>query len=62
MTDVSHMLPEHVQRKKSGAGPVVGIVIVVFLLIIGALYFWGAALNAREQEPLPLIPGDAQTS
>ncbi len=53
------MLPAH----KSGSGPIVGIVIIVVLVLFGALYFWGAALNARgETSPLPLIPGDTSTS
>lgn len=61
--DVSHMLPEHTQKKqRGGSGPIVGIIIIVFLLIIGALYFWGAELNEREQQPLPFIPGDSVTS
>lgn len=60
-TDVSHMLPEHTQtHEKAKAGPVVGIVIVVVLMIFGGLYFWGAQLN-KVEEPLPLIPGDSAT-
>lgn len=37
-----------------------GIIIIVILMMFGALYFWGAYLNAQnaEQQPLPLIPGD----
>ncbi|OGG67103.1 hypothetical protein A3C21_04485 [Candidatus Kaiserbacteria bacterium RIFCSPHIGHO2_02_FULL_59_21] len=50
-----HMLPAH---KRSGAGPTVGIVIILILLGFGALYFWGASMN-REQEQLPFIPGDS---
>ena len=45
--------------QKSSVGPVVGIIIIVALLIIGAFYFWGAFLNAQNPEDvLPLIPGD----
>lgn len=59
--DVSHMLPEHTTtHSKSGAGPIVGVVIVVILLVFGGLYFWGAQLN-QEEETLPLIPGDTAT-
>lgn len=59
-TNPELMLPEH---QKSGAGPIVGIIIIVILVIFGALYFWGAALNARStQQPLPLIPGDVSNS
>lgn len=48
-------LPAH---KRSGVGPVVGIVIILILLLFGGLYFWGARLN-RQQEQLPFIPGDS---
>lgn len=60
-THPDHLLPEHAKRK-SGSGPIVGIVIILLLLIFGGLYFWGAALNGRESEPLPLIPGDTVNS
>ncbi|OGG56302.1 hypothetical protein A3D71_03620 [Candidatus Kaiserbacteria bacterium RIFCSPHIGHO2_02_FULL_55_20] len=48
---------------KSSAGPVVGIIIIVMLLVVGALYFWGAHLNAQNlEDQLPLIPGDSPSS
>lgn len=47
---------------KTGAGPTVGIVIIIILFIIGGLYFWGARLNQQDQSPLPLIPGDATST
>lgn len=48
--------------QKSSVGPIVGIVIIVALLIGGALYFWGAHLNAQDPEKeLPLILGDASS-
>ena len=51
-----HLLPP---AQKSSVGPIVGIVIIVALLIVGAFYFWGAFLNAQNPEDvLPLIPGD----
>jgi len=43
--------------KPSSAGPVIGTIIVISLLALGALYFWGARLNGVPEE-LPLIPGD----
>ncbi|OGG73803.1 hypothetical protein A3A40_00775 [Candidatus Kaiserbacteria bacterium RIFCSPLOWO2_01_FULL_54_20] len=54
--DTGHMLAAH--EKRSGIGPVVGIVIILLLLIFGGLYFWGASMN-RKTEPLPFIPGDS---
>ncbi|MDO8576117.1 MAG: hypothetical protein Q7R90_02275 [bacterium] len=46
--------------QKTPIGPIVGIVIIVALLILGALYFWGAHLNARDnpENNLPLILGN----
>ncbi|RJR12778.1 hypothetical protein C4585_03225 [Candidatus Parcubacteria bacterium] len=46
--------------EKSSAGPIIGAVIVIVILALGALYFWGAQLNEAPEE-LPLIPGDAPT-
>jgi hypothetical protein len=46
--------------QKSSAGPVIGALVVVLLLVLGALYFWGAHLNQKNnpENNLPLIPGD----
>lgn len=45
----------------SSKGPFVGIVIVVALLVIGALYFWGARLN-QEAAVIPYIPDDSSAA
>jgi uncharacterized protein HemX len=46
--------------KNGSGGPVVAIIIIIALLILGGLYFWGAQLNQMtSEESLPLIPGDA---
>ena len=50
------------QKRPSGSGAIVGIIIIVFLMVVGALYFWGAALNERPPAPLPLIPGETANS
>jgi len=48
---------------KSGAGGLVGIIIIIVLLMVGALYFWGAHLNNQsEQSQVPYIPADNSTS
>lgn len=44
--------------KPSSAGPIIGAIIVIIVLGLGALYFWGARLNERAPDDLPLIPGD----
>lgn len=44
---------------KKPAGPWVGIVIIVVMLIFGALYYWQqVAAHRPALEPLPLIPGE----
>jgi hypothetical protein len=45
------------QPRKEGAGPIIGAIIVVILLVFGALYFWGQKLNNDEQKNLPLVQG-----
>ena len=47
--------------KQKSAGPVIGIIIILIVLIIGALYFWGARLNRETvpQESAPLSSSDA---
>lgn len=49
--------------KKSSSGPIVGIIIIVLLMLVGALYFWGARLNQQNAEDqLPLIPAENSTT
>jgi hypothetical protein len=51
-------MPPRAPQKES-AGPIIGAVIIVILLIIGGFYFWDAHLNERStQDNLPLITGD----
>ena len=58
-----HLLPQgHPDRaRKSSAGPVAGTIIIIVLLIIGALYFWGAHVNQQKNLP-PYIPADTSTT
>jgi hypothetical protein len=46
------------------SGPIIGVVIIVILMVLGALYFWGARLNQQDnpENALPLIPGDVATT
>ncbi len=55
-----HLLPA---GHKSSAGPIVGTIIILVLLIIGALYFWGASLNREDPSSnLPFIPPETSTT
>lgn len=48
---------------KEPIGPTVGIVIIVILMIVGALYFWGASMNRQNPNAnLPFISGDSATT
>lgn len=51
--DTDHLLPP---ARKRPAGPIAGIAIIVILMIVGALYFWGAYLNrpTAENTPAPI--------
>jgi hypothetical protein len=55
-------MPPEGRHSKGSAGPTIGIIIIVILLVFGALYFWGAKLNQKDAEPLPLIPGDSTST
>jgi len=46
---VPNTLSEDPAPQKGGIGPLVGIIIIVAVLIIGGLYFWGAKLAKDEQ-------------
>jgi hypothetical protein len=54
-------MPTHTQesvKKSQPIGPTVGIVVIVMMLLLGAFYFWGEALNHQAQNPPAYIPGD----
>ncbi len=41
--------------REEGAGPVIGAIIIVILLVFGALYFWGQKLNKQPTSDTPLV-------
>lgn len=50
-------------KKKEPVGPLVGIIIIIAVVALGGLYFWGAQLNREQQEqPLPFIPPESGAS
>jgi len=52
-------VPERTPSSGS-SGPIVGVIIIVILMIVGGLYFWGQRLNQQDSEDqLPLIPADS---
>jgi hypothetical protein len=46
---------------RSSFGSTIGILVVIVLLALGGLYFWGTKLN-QTPEAMPYIPNDASTS
>lgn len=38
---------------KGGMGPLIGSIIVIVILVIGAIYFWGDKLNKQETPSEP---------
>lgn len=40
-----HQQQPETPEKKGGFGPIAGITIIIILLVLGGLYFWGAQLN-----------------
>lgn len=40
--------PQYVRQEKS-VGPVIGIIIIVMLMVLGAMYFWGERLEKASQ-------------
>lgn len=49
------------REPKSSAGPVVSIVIILFLMIAGAVYFWSVRQEKQDQT-IPYIPGSTSTT
>lgn len=38
------------EPKKSGVGALIGSIIIILILVLGALYFWGGKLQTSDQE------------
>ena len=51
---------EHEARPQqhTPVGPIVGIVIIIAILLLGAFYFWGEQLKNSNSNPPAYIPGD----
>ncbi len=61
--DEANQIPPMQTQKKSSVGAIIGIVIIIIVLAIGGLYFWGAELNndanpLENQEIQPLSASD----
>lgn len=62
-TNAPQSTPSKMPPQKPGSmGPFFGIIVILIVILVGAFYFWGKALNEQHQNPPPYIPGDATTS
>ncbi len=41
------------------SGPIVGVVVIILVLVVGALYFWGAELNKEQSQSAEKIVNGA---
>lgn len=46
-TVIPNTLQENTTTEKKTFGPLIGIIIIVVVLVIGGLYFWGSQLNKQ---------------
>ena len=51
-------MPVSGSPERKPIGPIAGAIIVIALLVLGGLYFWGAQMDMQTEET-PYIPGDA---
>lgn len=50
---------QEVVKKDSSVGPIIGSVIIIILIILGGLYFWGYVINEQKVEA-PVTPVEKQ--
>ena len=40
--------PVNAEQKKGGVGALIGSIIIILILVLGALYFWGGKLENKQ--------------
>ncbi len=40
-------------KKENGVGPIIGSIIIIILLVLGALYFYGSIVERRQTQNTP---------
>jgi uncharacterized protein HemX len=58
-TENPQSTPAQTTQQQGAFGPFFAIIIILALMLAGAFYFWGRALNQRDQNPPPYIPEEA---
>ncbi|PJE74503.1 MAG: hypothetical protein COV01_00500 [Candidatus Taylorbacteria bacterium CG10_big_fil_rev_8_21_14_0_10_41_48] len=46
------MDPIQTQAENKSIGPVIGIIVIIIVLIVGAFYIWGGKTDTQEAAPL----------
>ena len=41
------------KSNSGGMGPLIGSILVIIILIVGAIYFWGSKITPKDIEPEP---------
>ncbi|MEK7531643.1 MAG: hypothetical protein AAB545_01820 [Patescibacteria group bacterium] len=65
VVDLSGQMGTPPAPQKDGAGAVVGAIIVILVIVLGALYFWGKEFNKQTGVTLPVtdtIQDEAQNA
>lgn len=47
-------------KKESGVGPIIGSIIIIILIVLGGLYFWGYILKNKTAEAPTNNPGQVE--
>lgn len=45
--------PQHERNTLSSVGPVIALIIIIFVVILGGLYLWGSMLSVEDLAPAP---------
>jgi len=53
------MDPMQPSVEKKSFGPIIGIIVIIIVLVIGAFYVWGGKLSNSSSEAAPLTPTDS---
>jgi flagellar basal body-associated protein FliL len=50
MDEINQNQTPLVTESKGSVGPLIGSIIVIIILVIGAIYFWGDTMNKQNEE------------
>jgi uncharacterized protein HemX len=49
------------QKSHKSAGPIIGILVIIIIMVLGGLYFWGQRLDQQIQQTQEEVPQQSQT-